>query len=301
MEINTNYKGFIKLSRKMLDWEHWGDCHTAQLFIVLLFLANHKPTIYKGVECGRGETFITIEGLSKTCRCSNRTIIRSLKKLVESGEIKRLQLSNKLTKTTICKYNKYQDATCGDTNALSDNFGNDKHDNTWGDTNAHKQEYIYNKNSSSSNKIENKKERGAKEILEEMLSSGIIVEQFCKNEGISVRQFKKLADEVIIDWEMQGATHNSERDIRQHLLSHIRILIQKRNLINDDKERRVHNFKLDCRELRKEGFPEEAINDFFAHYTQEMNDKSGRMLFEATSAFNIRYRFITFFRKNYGR
>ena len=48
-----------------------------------------------------------------------------------------------------------------------------------------------------------------------MLSSGIIVEQFCKSEHISVKQFEQLARDVINDWKLTKQTHLSESEARE--------------------------------------------------------------------------------------
>ena len=48
-----------------------------------------------------------------------------------------------------------------------------------------------------------------------MLSSGIIVEQFCKSEQISVKQFEQLAHDVINDWKLTKQTHLSESEARE--------------------------------------------------------------------------------------
>ena len=56
---------------------------------------------------------------------------------------------------------------------------------------------------------------GPEKFLQEMLSSGIIVEQFCKSEQISVKQFEQLAHDVINDWKLTKQTHLSESEARE--------------------------------------------------------------------------------------
>jgi hypothetical protein len=41
--------GYIKLHRKLVDWEWYTDIPTKTLFIHLLLVANHKPNKWRGM------------------------------------------------------------------------------------------------------------------------------------------------------------------------------------------------------------------------------------------------------------
>lgn len=62
--------------------------------------------------------------------------------------------------------------------------------------------------------------------MNEMLTSGVAIEGFCMTEGITVKQFEQLANEVINDWELTKEHHNSENDLRRHLLNTVRLKIR---------------------------------------------------------------------------
>ena len=113
-------------------------------------------------------------------------------------------------------------------------------------TSSHKQDIYSNIYSSSNNIYIIEPEK----ILKKMLESGAMVEQFCINEHITVEQFKQLGEEVINEWKLTGVEHSSEREVRQHLLNHIRTKISKRQLVSDDMEARLRPLVEACKRPR---------------------------------------------------
>ena len=59
--VNNN---FIKLSRKLMDWEWYTDEHTKTLFIHCLLKANWKKGNYKGITVNRGEFITSLQNLA---------------------------------------------------------------------------------------------------------------------------------------------------------------------------------------------------------------------------------------------
>ena len=53
--------GYIKLHRKMTEWEWYSDSNTKTVFLHLLLEANFKPTKYRGVELEAGQLVVTQE------------------------------------------------------------------------------------------------------------------------------------------------------------------------------------------------------------------------------------------------
>lgn len=113
--------GFIKLNRKLLGWEHHKNSAVLNVWIHLLLLADweDKPNVK------RGEVLITQELLAYTCGLSRQTIIRVLKILEDSGEIK-VSTNHKRTKITIIKYQLYQNFTTGVTTDFTTGFTNEE-------------------------------------------------------------------------------------------------------------------------------------------------------------------------------
>lgn len=83
--VNNN---FIKLSRKMLDWEWYTDEHTKTLFIHCLLKANWKKGSFKGVTVKRGEFITSLQNLANETGLTIKQIRVALKHLEFTGEIK---------------------------------------------------------------------------------------------------------------------------------------------------------------------------------------------------------------------
>lgn len=71
------------------------------------------------------------------------------------------------------------------------------------------------------------------EVVESYISQhGISLDQFCKNENISLNQYREIMKEVLTDWELQGWSVGHIRDGNldfesKHLLNAIRVKKQK--------------------------------------------------------------------------
>lgn len=99
--------GWIKVHRKIVDWEWWSDHNTARLFIYLLLEANHEDMKYKGMVIGRGQVLTSIRALSTNTGISVRGIRTSLSHLISTQEITQTP-THRFTIITICKYEDYQ-------------------------------------------------------------------------------------------------------------------------------------------------------------------------------------------------
>ena len=95
--------GYIKISRKLDDWEHADNLAMIGFWVRLLLLASWEDK--KRVK--RGEIVTTIPSLAGICGCSEKTISRYLQKLKESGEIK-TSTNHRNTKIRIVNYDMYQ-------------------------------------------------------------------------------------------------------------------------------------------------------------------------------------------------
>ena len=100
--------GYIKLDRKILDWEWYQDLNVRTLFIHCLLLANWKDTRYKGEVIPRGSFVASLPILSEGTGLSIRQARTSLDKLKLTGELT-VKKRPKYTVYTVSNYNKYQD------------------------------------------------------------------------------------------------------------------------------------------------------------------------------------------------
>jgi len=100
-------EGWIKLHRKMNDWE-WKDTpNTFCLFIHLLLNANHKNKRHKGVMVKKGQIKTGRKLLALQTGLSEREVRTSLEHLRESKEIA-IQPTNNFSIITMVNWEKYQ-------------------------------------------------------------------------------------------------------------------------------------------------------------------------------------------------
>lgn len=114
--------GYIKLSRKMMEWEWWHDDNTLRLWLTILFLANWEDKEWHGEKIPRGSFWTSIESLSKKSGLTPRQVRTALKHLEDSNQVTSKvtdKLTNKVTNKvtnhgrliTVVNYGVYQDLT----------------------------------------------------------------------------------------------------------------------------------------------------------------------------------------------
>lgn len=107
--------GYIKLHRKILEWEWYDDANTFRVFMHLILKANHKPKKYRGLILKAGTVLTGREVLAKETGLSVRQVRTSLEKLKATSEVT-IETSAKGTVIQIVKYEDYQLATSETTN-----------------------------------------------------------------------------------------------------------------------------------------------------------------------------------------
>ena len=264
--------GFIKLYRSLKDWQHYGEPTIMAVFIELLLSVNYEDGWWQGLECERGATFISIRTMADDLKMSVNTIQRALKVLTKTGEIQRIKIFKNNTKTIINNFSKFQGCVS--------NF--DTPTDTPTDT---KQEYKEREEYIVVDNIAHTHE----EIVKDMFKNQITIEQFCMNEGISVEQCRRLADEVLVEWELVGETHRTAKETKRHLLDHIRKKAQAMNVQRASLEERKAKFIAECKALVDQGFNRGEVAEFANYYSQPTAD--GRLLFETFKGWNTLTRF----------
>lgn len=99
--------GYIKIHRKMLDWEWYRDANTFRLFFHLLLIANWEDSRYMGMVIPRGSCVVGRQKLSLDLGMSERSVRTSLEHLKSTNEIT-IKTTNKFSVVTITKYDDYQ-------------------------------------------------------------------------------------------------------------------------------------------------------------------------------------------------
>jgi len=100
--------GFIKLQRKILDWEWYNDIPTKTLFIHLLLKVNFKDKKWKGYDIKRGQILTGRKILSDETGLSEQQTKTALRKLQATNEIT-IQATNRFSIITLVNYSLYQD------------------------------------------------------------------------------------------------------------------------------------------------------------------------------------------------
>lgn len=100
-------QGWIKLHRRLIDWEWYKDANVFRVFIHLVLKANHEDRQWQGIVIKRGERVTSIDNLSEEVGLTPMQIRTAITKLKRTGEITS-RATNKYSVVTVAKYNEYQ-------------------------------------------------------------------------------------------------------------------------------------------------------------------------------------------------
>lgn len=98
---------YIKLNRKMLDWEWYTNINTCRLFIHMLLKANWKDAKFQGTTVPRGSFISSVCKLAEETALTEREIRTAISHLKLTGEVTS-KSTNKYTVFTVINYNFYQ-------------------------------------------------------------------------------------------------------------------------------------------------------------------------------------------------
>ena len=100
-------EGWIKLHRKMVNWEWYQDCNVKAVFLHLLIFASHTQHRYCGRVIERGSLITSLASLSESLGLTVSQIRTALSKLERTGEIRKENLET-CTLLHIVNYELYQ-------------------------------------------------------------------------------------------------------------------------------------------------------------------------------------------------
>lgn len=174
-------EGWIKVHRKLVDWEWYNDINVKVVFLHLLLTANHKEKQWKGQTILRGQKLTSIEHLADDVGLTFQQTRTALKKLKSTHEIT-IKTTNKNTLITIEKFNNYQFEIDEDNKQNNKQFNNLITNNQQ----TNNKQITTNKNEKNDNNDNIKKEKNKKrKTFEE-----VFAENNCSEElKITVRDF----------------------------------------------------------------------------------------------------------------
>ena len=111
---------FIKLNRKILDWEWYKDANTFKLFIHLLLTASVRDKKWQGITIKRGEVVTSLKSLSQQTGLSVQNVRTALNNLILTKCLTNKSHS-KFRIISINNYNLYQSANKVSNNQLTNN------------------------------------------------------------------------------------------------------------------------------------------------------------------------------------
>ena len=100
--------GWIKIHRRMLEWEWYDDANTFKLFMHLLLTANHEGRKWHGISIERGQLITSSDKLAERLKLSRQQVRTSLSKLKSTSEIT-TKATSRYTLITLCQWASYQD------------------------------------------------------------------------------------------------------------------------------------------------------------------------------------------------
>lgn len=98
--------GFIKLSRSLLAWDWHDEPKTAYLYIVMLLLANHEETIWRGETLRRGQLLTGRRQLSIASGLTEREVRTALANLKKTGDVQ-INAKSKYSIITLLRYDEH--------------------------------------------------------------------------------------------------------------------------------------------------------------------------------------------------
>ena len=193
--------GFIKLHRKIIDWEWYDDINTKTLFIHILLMANYEDRKWHGETVKRGSFLTSYQTLATQTGLTMQQVRTSIKKLLSTNDITKVT-SNKNTVIIVPNYNLYQSVQQAEEQTNNIEETNEQHSNNIQVTTTKKEKNV--KNDKNIRKKENTKEK-------KIVSFSSILDDYTQNDELK----KVLLSYVDMRNKMKGfTTHALELNLK---------------------------------------------------------------------------------------
>lgn len=98
---------YIKLNRKIADWEWYDDPATKIVFLHFLLTANWQDKSWHGIEIKRGETRESLSSIAERNGLTIRNVRTAISHLIDTKSVT-VRTAGKYSIYSICEYEKYQ-------------------------------------------------------------------------------------------------------------------------------------------------------------------------------------------------
>ena len=105
---NYSDNEFIKIYRKLLNWEWYTDVNTKVLFLHCLLKANWKDGSWRGYKYKRGQFITSLPSLARETGLTIKQVRTALKHLKQTGEVADWH-DSRVRIITVLSYDDYQD------------------------------------------------------------------------------------------------------------------------------------------------------------------------------------------------
>lgn len=79
--------GYVKIYRRLKEWEWYSDANTARVYLHILLSANHKTKRFKGANIKKGQCLLSVEKMAEALRMSRQSARTALQHLISTNEI----------------------------------------------------------------------------------------------------------------------------------------------------------------------------------------------------------------------
>ena len=98
---------YIKLFRRLVNWEWYTDVNTTKLFLHCLLMANWKEGQWRGIPYKKGQFFTSLSSLSKETGLTIKEVRTALKHLKSTNEVA-IETTSRYTLISVVSFDKYQ-------------------------------------------------------------------------------------------------------------------------------------------------------------------------------------------------
>lgn len=117
-------QGWIKLYRKLTEWEWYSCPATKDVFIDLLLHARREPSKWQGQDVPIGGCVTSIQKIADRCGLTTQQVRTAIEHLQKTGEVNK-QTTNKNTTLIVLNFERYQELT-DDTEAVNQQTNNNQ-------------------------------------------------------------------------------------------------------------------------------------------------------------------------------